>query len=413
MQLGRIQKISRKTSPEEKVFMSLKDLRAFGEINLSAIDISIPNLLKVMEILAIKRPLLHKYYRTIYLNGGTKKRLIVKLTLNRLNVLPEGFHELEDDDIESIKNDEIKDEEEENILGINGCRSYFEMIKTNVYRRSNEIIIRQNKYYSRQNIITEITILYSTIKRKIKLFGKEFIERNKKFCTIQYNGQELELTENFIIDEAQRDDLLEIKLKGVDKITDMRFMFYDCPDLLAVPDIDFLDTYRVTNMNSLFNKCYSLISLPDISYWNTENVHDMSHMFSHCYTLKEIPDISNWDTSSVVYMRSLFSHCIRIKRLPDISEWNIQNVLDINGLFEGCKSLEYSPDISQWRINNIIDIGNLFYNCSSLKEIPYISEWDTSNVEIIKNIFKGCTSLVSLPDITNWNLNRVNDLNLL
>ena len=91
MQLGRIQKISRKTSPEEKVFMSLKDLRAFGEINLSTIDISIPNLLKVMEILAIKRPLLHKYYRTIYLNGGTKKRLIVKLTLNRLNVLPEGF----------------------------------------------------------------------------------------------------------------------------------------------------------------------------------------------------------------------------------------------------------------------------------------------------------------------------------
>ena len=412
MQIGRTQKISRTTSPEEKVFMSLKDLRAFGEINLSAIDISIPNLLKVMEILAIKRPNLHRYLRTIYLNKGTNKQIIVKLTLNRLNVLPTGFHELKDDDIESIKNDEIN-EEEDVILGINGCRSYFEMIKENVYKRSDEIIIRQNKYYSRYNIITEITLLYSTIKRKIKLFGKEFVERNKKFCTILYNGQELELTENLIIDEAQRDDLLEIKLKGVDKITDMRFMFYDCPDLLAVPDIDFLDTSRVTNMNSLFNKCYSLISLPDISYWNTENVRDMSYMFSHCYTLKEIPDISNWDTSSVVYMRSLFSHCIRIKRLPDISEWNIQNVLDINGLFEGCKSLEYSPDISQWRINNIMDIGNLFYNCSSLKEIPYISEWDTSNVEIIKNIFKGCTSLVSLPDITNWNLNRVNDLNLL
>ena len=90
-----------------------------------------------------------------------------------------------------------------------------------------------------------------------------------------------------IVDEAQSDELLEIKLKGVDKITDMRFMFYDCHDLLAVPDICFLDTSRVTNMNSLFNKCYSLISLPDISYWNKENVKDMSYMFSNCYTEKK------------------------------------------------------------------------------------------------------------------------------
>ena len=407
MQIGKIQKISRKTCPEEKVFMSLKDLYSFGEINLSAIDISIPTLLKVIEILAIKRPSLHKYLRTNYLQGGTNKRLIVKLTLNKLNELPFGFQELDDDDIELIKNDEINEKEEEDILGINGCPTYFKMIEKNVYKRSDIVSIRQNEYYLNHNKITEITILYSTIKRKIKLFGKEFVERNKKNCSIIFNGQELELTDYLIIDEAQRDDLLEIRLKGVDKITDMRFMFYDCPDLLAVPDIHFMDTSRVTDMNSLFNKCYSLISLPNISYWNTENVKDISHMFSHCYTLKEIPDISNWDTSNVIYMRSLFSHCIKIKRLPDISEWNIQNVLDINGIFEGCKSLEYCPDISQWQINNIKDIGNLFRNCSSLKEIPYISEWDTSNVEIIKNIFNGCTSLISLPDISEWNLNNI------
>ena len=413
LQIGKVQKIKKKTCPEEKVFMCLEDLESLKEINMSAIGPAIQNLFKVLELLEIKRPNLFRYYRIIHLQNRAKIQLIVKLTLDKLDNIPRYFNELKGDGIEQIKKWKLffnlfEDEEErEHILGINGCVTYFNMIKENIKRRSEEIIDRQESYYFSNNGITEITILYSTIKRKIKLFGKEFVNRNKKICSIKHNEIEMELTEYIIVDEAQRDDILEIKLKGIDKMTDMRFMFYDCPDLLAVPDISYLDTSKVTNMGSLFNKCYSLISLPDISYWNIENVKDMSYMFAYCYSLKELPDISYWDTSNVLYMRSLFAHCISLKQLPDISEWNTQNLLDINGLFQGCKSLKLCPDISQWQLNNITDIGNLFRNCSSLKIFPDISEWDTSKVKIMNNLFSGCSTLAHLPDLSEWNVDNI------
>ena len=71
----------------------------------------------------------------------------------------------------------------------------------------------------------------------------------------------------------------EIKLKGINNITNMSCMFCGCKSLSSLPDISKWNTSNVNNMSYMFYGCESLSSLPDISKWNTSNVYNMSVMF--------------------------------------------------------------------------------------------------------------------------------------
>ena len=70
-----------------------------------------------------------------------------------------------------------------------------------------------------------MNIIYEKLKNeeKIKIFGREFVDSNKKNCKIIYKEKEYELTEFFEIEEM--DDILEIKLIANNDITDMSHMF--------------------------------------------------------------------------------------------------------------------------------------------------------------------------------------------
>ena len=70
-------------------------------------------------------------------------------------------------------------------------------------------------------------------------------------------NKEYEISEKYFI-KSYNKNKLEIKLKGID---------------------------NVTNMNHMFDGCSSLSSLPDISKWNTINVINMSNIFSGCSSL--------------------------------------------------------------------------------------------------------------------------------
>ena len=67
----------------------------------------------------------------------------------------------------------------------------------------------------------------------------------------------MELNQHYYSQSVNKN--IEIILIGVEKVTDMSYMFYGCN---------------------------SLSSLPDISKWNTSNVTDMSSMFSNTLRLK-------------------------------------------------------------------------------------------------------------------------------
>ena len=103
----------------------------------------------------------------------------------------------------------------------------------------------------------EINIIYD-IKEcdkkegKIKIFGKDFVKNNKNKCKIIINDKENELIEEYNIKDNNKNKL-EIKLIGINNITDMSYMFRGCS---------------------------SLLNLPNISKWNTNNVVKMICMFS-------------------------------------------------------------------------------------------------------------------------------------
>ena len=86
------------------------------------------------------------------------------------------------------------------------------------------------------NYLDELTIIYKKVQNQkdeienensIKIFGEEFVKNNKKNCKIICQGKELELIEFIDINkiELNKDKTLEIKLKGIKKITNMDGIF--------------------------------------------------------------------------------------------------------------------------------------------------------------------------------------------
>ena len=196
--------------------------------------------------------------------------------------------------------------------------------------------------------INEITIIYDINKNKgykyMNIFGPSFVERNKNNCKMIIEGKEYELNNIINLKQLENENnYLEIKLKGVQNITDLSDMFWKCSSLISLPDLSELYTINITNTSDMFRLCTSLKSLPDISKWNTSNIKDTSFMFFGCSSLESLPDISKWDTS---------------------------NVKDMSGMFYGCKSLISLPNISKWKISKNVNTHGMFFECNNLIKIP-------------------------------------------
>ena len=115
------------------------------------------------------------------------------------------------------------------------------------------------KYDINNQILIEYKI--ESNKRQIKIFGYEFVKNNKGKCFIIYEDKKFELTENFELKNKANNNILKIKLIGINNVIDMRQMFYNCSSLISLPDISKWNTNNVTNMSEMFSDCYSLIYL--------------------------------------------------------------------------------------------------------------------------------------------------------
>ena len=174
----------------------------------------------------------------------------------------------------------------------------------------------------------EITIIYDINKKDkqyeknegtINIFGKEFIENNKNICKMIIDNKEYEISEKYDIVNFNN-NILEIKLKGINNITNMNYMFCGCSSLSSLPDISKWNINNVTNMSSMFSECSSLSSIPDISKWNTNNVTNMFDTFNGC----------KYNINVVTAMTYSFTECKSLSSLPDISECNTNNAKDMS-----------------------------------------------------------------------------------
>ena len=202
-----------------------------------------------------------------------------------------------------------------------------------------------------QNDINEITIIYKSPINKeseTRIFGNNFVINNKDKCKIIFKNKQYDLVEKFNLENIN-----EIKLNGIKKITNMSCMFYKCYLLLSLPDIDKMNTSQVIDMSKLFCGCESLLSLPDISKWNTSKVNNMNSMFRNCFSLSYIPNIGKWDISSVKDINYIFLYCRSLIMIPDISNWNTMSIENMDDICSECISLSGLPDISKWKLEKI------------------------------------------------------------
>ena len=212
-------------------------------------------------------------------------------------------------------------------------------------KKYDEFLPRILKVYNEMNK-NEIDLVYNipNNEKKIKIFGNEFVGINKDICKIIYKNKEYELTEYFNCQD-EKENLLKIKLKGINNGIQLNNMFEGCSQLSPLSNFSNWDTTYAVFMNNLFLNCKCL-KLPDVSNLNTSNVMSMESMFEGCSSLKSIPDISKWNTSKVFSMRNMFKGCSSLNSIPDISKWDITQALKcedfdknncgIKGMFFGC-----------------------------------------------------------------------------
>jgi len=113
--------------------------------------------------------------------------------------------------------------------------------------------------------ISEINIIYDINNQKnIRIFGSKFVKNNRNICKMIIDNKEYEITDEYKV-KSNDNNKLQIKLKGIDNITNISYMFKGCSSLSFLPDISKWNTNNVTNMSYMFRGCSSLSSLPNIN----------------------------------------------------------------------------------------------------------------------------------------------------
>ena len=110
--------------------------------------------------------------------------------------------------------------------------------------------------------------------RRIKLFGKKFVENNKGLCRLKINEKEIELCEFYELEKRENNKKID-KLKGWKEI-----------------EINLIGFNNITNMNNMLQGCKFLSPETQCSNWNTSKIVDMSYLFEGSVTLRFLPDIS-------------------------------------------------------------------------------------------------------------------------
>ena len=119
-----------------------------------------------------------------------------------------------------------------------------------------------------------------------------------------------------------------ISYSDTSSVIDMSSMFYNCKNLIGIPQ---LDTSNVTNMGYMFYSCSKLTTVPQL---DTNSVTNTSDMFSHCSNLTTV----QLDTRSVTSMGYMFEYCSKLTTI-DITHMNITSTSDSSNFAYNCYSL--------------------------------------------------------------------------
>jgi surface protein len=178
--------------------------------------------------------------------------------------------------------------------------------------------------------------------QKVKLFGDDFVEKNRNKCSLIIGKKEYNLINNINAPIYKKNKFFDVILIIKKPLNSLKDMFSNCENLIAVVEYN-LNTKKITDISNMFSECTNLVNIK-LSNWDTSKIKKMCSLFKNCNSLKQLPNIENWNTSNVEDMNSLFYGCSALLSLPNISKWNISKVKDINSMFEGCSQIKFMPN---------------------------------------------------------------------
>ena len=156
----------------------------------------------------------------------------------------------------------------------------------------------------------EINIKYETERNEeCKIFGDTFVRNNKNNIELNINGKKSELKSTCFLEEG----INNVKLIIKNKITNFKYMFCNCKNLIDISQLKYLDTKDCNSFSSMFYKCISLVDIKPLENWNVSNVKDFSEMFSECISLSDINSLKKWDVSNANTFYKMFHLFVFIK----------------------------------------------------------------------------------------------------
>ena len=161
-------------------------------------------------------------------------------------------------------------------------------------------------------------------KRSIKILSEKFVDNNKNEGNIIYNNHKYHLTEEFPIQNKNRDKL-KIVMELSMNINDLSCMFENCDSLL-----EFRDYYDIREINiEEENKYSELIEIEKNKYskhlngiYNKIYYHDNENYrkkHSNNSTIKCMISKLSINQNQFTNMSKLFYNCKLLMSLPDIS----------------------------------------------------------------------------------------------
>ena len=272
--------------------------------------------------------------------------------------------------------------------------------------------------------ISKMTYKINLKENNIKIFGKNFVKRNKEKCKIVYKNNILPLKEYIPIEEIEKGKInkLEIYLIELEDITDRSYMFHNCKLLEEISffneSIEVNQKNDIINSKSRDNDIYSENKIGDIKDENNiiqrnnaynENIYDLINRFISVnkYVILDYnfsTEISMFDPEEPSFAKQKSFE--ELEGSKDVKTY----IKDIEDLLKFTYSFSNSP---RFKIKNITRICHMFEGCSSLINLPNISYWNTEKIIIMNSLFNGCSSLLSLPDISKWNTTNVTEMDRL
>jgi len=267
--------------------------------------------------------------------------------------------------------------------------------------------------------ILYITDIYGIDKRNLKIFDKNFIQRNKNKCKLIINNKK-DLRYNLNAEEIikKKSNMLKIKLIIYKYIVDLSFMFKDCKALWKILDEnadkdnnnEYIEKSEISQIEKIIefkdNNIYNNDKINDI-YDNEENNEENNSLYKNIYSYDDITEISTIKAKSSYKFDNK-----SIMNINDIIETNLEKEkpIYIKGIFYNCPYLLSFPFNSKIKYKVINEMDKAFCNCQKLEILPHLSNLNTENVTSMIYIFAHCVSLTSLPGISDWNTKNVTNM---